>query len=69
MQEILRTNNPVSLSYAESLLKDAGIDCLVFDGHTSVLEGSIGAIQRRLMVADDDVEKARRLLADSDIDG
>jgi hypothetical protein len=50
-------------------MKDAGIDCLVLDSHAAIVEGSIGAIQRRLMVPDDDAEEARRLLRDSDIDG
>jgi hypothetical protein len=69
MKEVLRSNNPVDLSYAQSLMKDAGIDCLVLDSHAAIVEGSIGAIQRRLMVPDDDAEEARRLLRDSDIDG
>ena len=69
MKEVLRSNNPVDLSYAQSLMKDAGIDCLVLDSHAAIVEGSIGAIQRRLMVPDDDAEEARRILLDSDIDG
>ena len=31
MKELLRTNNFVYLSYAQAVLKDAGIDVLVFD--------------------------------------
>ena len=50
MKEVLRTNDPVLISLARSLLKEAGIETLVFDGHTAILEGSIGAIQARLMV-------------------
>jgi len=63
MKEILRTNNPVYLSFAHSVLAEAGIEALVFDTHMSVMEGSIGALPRRLMVADDDVDRARAALA------
>jgi hypothetical protein len=63
MKELLRTNNPVRLSWLQALLNDAGIDTLVLDHYTSLVEGSIGAIPRRLMVADRDFTRARALLA------
>ena len=62
MVELLRTNDPVRLSWALALLADARIEGIVFDSHTSVVQGSIGAIQRRLMVVDDDLALARRIL-------
>lgn len=62
MKELLRTNDTVRLSWLTALLADAGIESTVLDTHTSVLEGSIGAIPRRLVVADDDYLRARRLL-------
>lgn len=65
MKELLRSNDPVRLSWAEALLAAAGIDAVVLDSHTSVIEGSIGALPRRLMVADDDHQRARQLLADA----
>lgn len=65
MIELIRANDPVLLSYAESLLQDAGFAVFVADGHMSVLEGSIGAIPRRLLVLDDEAEGARRLLIDA----
>jgi hypothetical protein len=46
-----------------ALLADAGIAALVLDLHASVMEGSVGAIQRRLAVAEEDEAKARRVLA------
>ena len=55
MKELLRTNNFVYLSFAQAVLKDAGVDVLVFDSHMSVMEGSLGVLPRRLMVADDDL--------------
>jgi hypothetical protein len=63
MKELLRTNNPVRLSWLQALLSDSGIDSLVLDHHTSLVEGNIGAIPRRLMVADGDLARARALLA------
>jgi hypothetical protein len=66
MKELLRTNDLVRLSWIEALLADAGIECLVLDQHTSLVEGSIGAIQRRLMVAERDHERARRLIAEAE---
>lgn len=63
MVEILRSNDPVELSWAQAVLRAAGIETLILDEHTSVLEGSIGAIPRRLVVADEDSEPARLRLA------
>ena len=66
MKELLRTNDPVRLSWLRALLKDSGVYSLVFDHHTSLVEGSIGAIPRRLMVAERDYSRACALLGTSD---
>ena len=66
MKELLRSNDPVRLSWAEALLASAGIEIVVADRHTSVVEGSIGAIQRRILVAEDDLARARSLLAEAE---
>jgi len=63
MKELLRTNDAVRLSWVQAVLSDSGIDSLVLDHHTSIIEGSIGAIPRRLMVAERDHARARALLA------
>ena len=63
MNELLRTNDPVRLSFLQALLRDSGIDSLILDHHTSLVEGSIGAIPRRLVVAERDYRRARALLA------
>lgn len=65
MVEILRLNDPVQLSFLVALLKDGGIEAIVFDQHTSILEGSAPAIPRRLMVIDEDAAAARRILIDA----
>ena len=63
MKELLRTNNIVRLSWAQVRLREAGIESLVLDQHTSLVEGSIGAIPRRLMVAESDHRRASALIA------
>lgn len=62
LAEVLRSNDPVLLSWAEAVLADAGIETIVFDRHTAAIEGSIGALPRRLMVVDADPAHARRVL-------
>jgi hypothetical protein len=65
MEEIIRSNDPVLLSFAESLLKDAGIRAFVADTNMSVLEGSAGFIQRRLLVDSEDADEAEEVLRDA----
>ena len=65
MKELLRTNDPVRLSWLQALLRDSGIASVVLDHHTSLVEGNIGAIPRRLMVAERDYRRACALLAAS----
>ena len=63
MVELFRSNNPVLLSWAEAILAAEGIDAIVLDQFTSIVEGSIGAIPRRVMVIDADANRARQTLA------
>jgi hypothetical protein len=65
MREIVRTNDAVLISAIEALLQGADIPHLVLDQNMSVLEGSIGMLPRRIMVADDHATAARRLLVDA----
>ncbi len=65
MREIVRTNDPVLVSAIEALLKGANIRHMVLDQNMSVLEGSLGVLPRRVMVADEDAAPARRLLTDA----
>lgn len=67
MIEIIRTNDAVVLSFAQSLLRDAGIEFLLADQNMSVLDGSIGVLPQRLLVSDDDERTARRIFADAGI--
>jgi len=65
MREVLKSNNPVELNFAEVVLKDAGIASVVLDTHMSILDGSMVIIPRRLMVADADEARARALLQEA----
>ncbi|MCH9809117.1 MAG: DUF2007 domain-containing protein [Alphaproteobacteria bacterium] len=67
MRELLRTNDPVLMNFIESLLGEAGIEAVILDGNMSVLEGSIGAIPRRILVTDENETAARQLLRDADL--
>ena len=62
MKEVLRTNDPVLISYLQHVLNDAGIEVFVMDLHTSIVEGSLGVLPRRLMVLDEDESAAKRLI-------
>lgn len=69
MIEVLRTNDPVLLSFAEALLRDARIEAVVLDTHMSVVEGSLGILPRRIVVRRDDAARALDLLAAAGIGG
>lgn len=66
MVELIRTNDAVLLSWLTAALADAGVESVILDVHTSVLEGSISAIPRRVMVAAGDLVRAQRVLAEAD---
>jgi hypothetical protein len=65
LRELVRTNDAVLISALEALLKSAHIEHMVVDQNMSVLEGSIGIFPRRILVADDQILVARRLLEDA----
>ncbi|HWK94898.1 MAG TPA: DUF2007 domain-containing protein [Pseudolabrys sp.] len=65
MKEILRTNDAVLVSVVTALLDGADIGHMVLDQNMSVLEGSLGVLPRRVLVADDEFDAARRLLMDA----
>ena len=65
MRELVRTNDVVLVSAVGALLDGAGIHHLVFDQNMSVLEGSLGVLPSRVLVPDDDLIAARRVLTDA----
>lgn len=68
MEELLKTTDPTIITAATAYLKGEGIEAIVFDVHMSVMEGSIGILPRRLMVHEDDLARARRVMALLDIE-
>ena len=67
MRELVRTNDIVLVSAIGALLDGANIHHLVLDQNMSVIEGSLGILPRRLMVAAGEAEEARALLAEAGI--
>lgn len=65
MRTVLTSNDLVRLSFLGALLRDAGIESILLDGHVSAVEGSIGAIPRRLAVLPEDEHQARRVLIEA----
>jgi Putative prokaryotic signal transducing protein len=65
LRELVRTNDAVLVSAIAALLDGAAIPHLVFDQNMSVLEGSIGILPRRILVADEHARAARQLLVDA----
>ncbi|MEQ1615791.1 MAG: DUF2007 domain-containing protein [Hyphomicrobiaceae bacterium] len=67
MREIIRSNDPVVMSFAQVLLRDAGMETVVADQNMSIMEGSIGVFPRRLLVLSDEWLKAERVLVEADL--
>jgi hypothetical protein len=67
MKELLRSNDPVLLSYVSSLLAEADIEFMVADTNMSVLEGSIGVLPRRILVKAERIANARNILSEAGI--
>lgn len=68
MQELLRTTDPTLIPFVQALLSGEDIDCFVLDANMSILEGSIGIFPRRVVVHEDDLDAARRVLRDNGVD-
>ena len=62
MRVVLKTVDPVVLNYAANVLEQEGIESVIFDTHASVMDGSMGFLPRRLIVLDEDFDRAQKLL-------
>jgi len=65
MKELVRTNDMVLVSAVGALLNGAKSPHVVLDQNMSVLEGSLGVLPRRILVAEDYLAAARRLLTEA----
>ena len=63
MRELLKTNDPVLISLVQAVLTGEDIPLFVADQHMSALEGGQGILPRRILVADEDLFRARVLVA------
>lgn len=66
MKELVRTNDPALLSFVSALLEDAGLHFFVADRNVNAVLGSLpagGVLGQRVMVADDEYDEARAILA------
>jgi hypothetical protein len=63
MIELMRTNDLVLISRVEAILGAARIGLFVADSHMSSVEGSLGFLPRRILVAAEDEARARAVLA------
>jgi hypothetical protein len=67
MEEFLRSNDLVYLSFVRHVLEEADIGYVQLDDHMSALEGSIGVLPRRIMVASELIERARLALGNASL--
>ncbi len=67
MIELIRSDDPVLVSWLDAQLRATGIAAHVLDVFTaSAYGGALGAVQRRVMVDEADLPRARLLLAEAD---
>jgi hypothetical protein len=69
MIELLHSNDLVLISAVRAILAAENIGVLVADEHMSALEGSLGFLPRRLLVANEHLARARRLLEEAGLGG
>lgn len=67
MKELFRSNDAVLFSFVEALLSDAGIEHAVADTNMSIVEGSLNVLPRRMLVAEDQLAQAQRILREADL--
>jgi hypothetical protein len=65
LREIIRTNDTVLISFVETLLREQAIAHIILDTNMSIMEGSLGILPRRLLVAEERFDDARRILRDA----
>ena len=68
MKELLRATDPVLIRYVDDLLRQSGIEPMILDRNMSVLEGSIGILPCRVLVAEEDLAAARRHIRDAGLE-
>ena len=67
MEELLRSNDLVYLSFVRHVLDEAGIEFIQLDDHMSALEGSIGILPRRILILGEMLERAKLVLGNASL--
>ncbi len=62
MKELVRSNDPVFISWLMAALEGARINALLLDQHMSIVEGSLGILPRRVLVAEDQFDAAKAIM-------
>jgi hypothetical protein len=65
MEVVVASNEPVRLSFLVLLLRDAGLDPVVYDSNMAAVEGNIGAFPRRIAVPPAQAVRARFVLREA----
>jgi hypothetical protein len=66
MVELIRTDDPVLLSWLTVRLADLGLRALVFDGHTATAYGgALSSVRFRVMVDERDLIRASGVVAEA----
>ena len=65
MKQLIRTTDIVTISHIQAILDAEGIATFELDVNMSVLDGSLGILPRRIMVADDEYDDAVKLITDA----
>jgi len=63
LKEILRSDNLFELKVLQQYLIDHEVQVVIMDEHSGTLMSGIGNIMPRLMVLDEDFDRARSLIA------
>ncbi|HVJ35088.1 MAG TPA: DUF2007 domain-containing protein [Terriglobia bacterium] len=67
MEELTRSTDPIRLSFLIHILDEAGIKAVLLDQHTSqMFFGSLSGLEQRLVVASEDLVRARRLMHEAE---
>ena len=67
MKELIRSTDPTVMAFASALLQGEDIDCFQMDVNMSILEGGIGIFPRRMMVREEDYDRAALVMRDNGI--
>lgn len=68
MIELLSSDNIVTISRISALLDGAGVEFIVLGAHASLLGGGIHGLGQRVMVVEQDKQKARHLIREEGLE-